>query len=211
MQQRDKVQVHYTKYIEEGGDGERVLKDRAASLNYDDAFLQSCGLDPKTAAPLFVASCGSGCPLRLPGQPRTGETVIDLGCGAGHDMVLASRIVGKTGKVIGVDMTDEMLIAAKKNMQLYAGSQHGEQAKNVVFIKAAFDDAAESESQLEENCADVVISNGVFNLCVDKRQAFATAFRALKPGGRFLLSDVCKVEDNPSAVLGCSVGDSWSS
>jgi ubiquinone/menaquinone biosynthesis C-methylase UbiE len=187
-----------------GGDGEGVLSDRGEGLGYDKEFLESCGL--KTSGRLFAASCGSGCPLRLPGGPIAGETVIDFGCGAGHDVIIASCLVGNTGRVIGIDMTPEMIAAARTNVEMYQCN-----ANNIELLCAAIDDPEELESVIDANCADVVISNGVFNLCSDKRAAFAMSFRALKPGGRFLLSDLCRVETNPSAVISCSVGDGWSS
>jgi ubiquinone/menaquinone biosynthesis C-methylase UbiE len=187
-----------------GGDGENVLSDRGEGLGYDKEFLESCGL--KNPGRLFSASCGSGCPLRLPGGPIAGETVIDFGCGAGHDVIIASCLVGNTGRVIGIDMTPEMIDAAKKNVEMYQGN-----ADNIELLCAAIDNPDELVGVVDANSADVVISNGVLNLCADKRAAFAMAFRALKPGGRFLLSDLCRVETNPSAVVSCSVGDGWSS
>lgn len=200
----ESIKHQYASYMGRGGDGESVLSDRGEGFGYDMEFLESCGL--RTPTRLFATSCGSGCPLRLPGGPRTGETVIDFGCGAGHDVIIASCLAGNTGRIIGVDMTEEMVEAAKKNVEMYKGDND-----NIKLLCAAIDNPDELEGVIDANSADVVISNGVFNLCADKRAAFAMAFRALKPGGRFLLSDLCRVEANPSAVVSCSVGDGWSS
>jgi arsenite methyltransferase len=200
----ESIKHQYASYMRQGGDGESVLSDRGEGLGYDMEFLESCGL--RTPNRLFATSCGSGCPLRLPGGPRTGETVIDFGCGAGHDVIIASCLVGNTRRVIGVDMTEEMVEAARKNVEMYKGDND-----NIKLLCAAIDTPDELEGVIDANSADVVISNGVFNLCADKRAGFAMAFRALKPGGRFLLSDLCRVETNLSAVVSCSVGDGWSS
>jgi SAM-dependent methyltransferase len=200
----ESIKHQYANYVGRGGDGESVLSDRGERLGYDKEFLESCGL--KTSGHLFAAFCGSGCPLRLPGGPVAGETVIDFGCGAGHDVIVASCLVGNIGRVIGIDVTPEMIEAARKSVEIYQCK-----ADNIELLCAAVDDPEELGSAIDKNCADVVISNGVFNLCSDKRAAFAMAFRALKPGGRFLLSDVCRVENNPSAAVSCSVGDGWSS
>jgi SAM-dependent methyltransferase len=199
----ESIKRQYASYMGRGGDGESVLSDRGEGLGYDKEFLESCGLN---SSRLFAASCGSGCPLRLPGGPIAGETVIDFGCGAGHDVIIASCLVGSIGRVICIDLTLEMIEAARKNVEIYQCK-----ADNIKLLCAAIDDPEELESVIDENCADVVISNGVFNLCLHKRAAFALSFRGLKPGGRFLLSDLCTVETNPSAVVSCSVGDGWSS
>jgi arsenite methyltransferase len=226
----ESVRRQYARYIQQGGDGDAVLSDRAEGLGYDKEFLESCGFHTDAAMALeslFVASCGSGCPLRFPGSPRAGETVIDLGCGAGHDAIIASRIVGSNGQVIGVDITPEMIEAAEKNTSNAYMTKEEEGATccspgNIKFLRAAFDDIEELERVLldAESGADVVISNGVFNLCDDKNTAFATAFWLLKPGGRLLFSDLCRVAvavvdqptTNPSGVcvLSCSIGDGWS-
>lgn len=211
----ESVSRYYAQYIQGGGDGDAVLTTpgRGADLGYDQKFLEACGLQPFSssgddASELFAASCGSGCPLRLPGgPPREGEVVVDLGCGAGHDVVLASRMVGASGRVIGVDLTREMIDAAGRNARLL-GINSG---NNVTFVQAAIDDRAQVEREIEGGSIDVVISNGVINLCRDKRAAFQTAFWLLKPGGRLLLSDLCLVEENPDASVSCSVGDGWSS
>lgn len=196
----------YGEYVRNGGDGKDVLNSRAMSLGYDEAFLTSCGL-LGAKEELFQVSCGSGCPLRL--KPiQKGDVVMDLGSGAGHDVVLASRMVGSSGRVIGLDMTEAMIDAAQQNVNKYAGDE--ENCGKVSFVCTTMDVPEEVEKHVEENVANVVISNGVFNLCNDKKAAFSTAHRALKPGGWFLLSDVNEVEINENAVATCSIGgDSW--
>ena len=197
----------YSEYVVNGGDGEDVLRTRVSSLGYDELFLSECGLSSENTE-LFQVSCGSGCPLRLaPDGIKEGCTILDLGSGAGHDVVLASRMVGRSGRVIGLDMTEAMINAAKENVEKYAGDEN---CGKVSFVCAAIDVPDDVEKHLEENVADVVISNGVFNLCDDKKAAMLTAHRALKHGGWFLLSDVNKVEKTENAVATCSIGgDSW--
>jgi SAM-dependent methyltransferase len=157
---------------------------------YDKEFLDKCGFsDP---GDLFVIACGGGCPLRLEGQlPAKGAKVVDLGCGAGHDVVLAARLVGASGKVIGVDVTPGMLRKTQENVNKFRKPGDAD----VQLIQGAFDDS--SLDQIPSGWADLVTSNGAFNLCEDKLKAFATAYRLLKPGGRFHLTDV--VED-PAAM-----------
>lgn len=106
------------------------------------------------------------------------QTVIDLGCGAGLDCLLAARLVGPNGKVIGVDLTAEMIDKARRNAQELSVS-------NIEFLVRDIEDL-----MLDENIADVVISNGVFNLCPDKPRALAETYRVLRPGGRFQMADV---------------------
>ena len=210
----DSCRRQYAHYISHGGDGVTNLVNRAQGLGYDADFLNSVLGDdnPIHWKLLFAASCGPGCPLRLvPSCPKEGDVVVDLGCGAGHDVILASRIVGPTGKVVGVDLTQEMIHGAQQNVKLINSNHKETAAAEIEFTCAAIDRQCEAEEALQTNMADVVMSNGVFNLCDDKGAAFQTAWRILKPGGTFLLSDVCRVQEtNPSAVSCVVLGDSWS-
>mgnify|MGYP006291194739 FL=1 len=140
-------------------------------MGYDDQWLEPL--------PEFVVASfsGTGNPFRM-GELESGEKVVDIGCGAGIDSLIAGQMVGHDGQVIGVDMTESMLKKARRGRR-----------------KADMDQVEFREGQAEnlpvkDNVADVVISNGVFNLVPDKRQAVQEMARVLKPGGRLQMGDI---------------------
>ena len=130
--------------------------------------------------------CGNSFSL---GSVNQGETVVDLGCGAGADLCVAASLVGETGKVIGVDMTSAMVNKARENAQLC-------NFENIEVIKAPFD--MPQHADIPKSIADVVISNGTFNLSPRKKCAFVQAYNCLKPGGSFYLVDVVRESNSES-------------
>ena len=152
---------------------------------------------PDTA---LKASLGCGNPTAL-AELKPGETVLDLGSGGGIDVLLSARRVGPTGKAYGLDMTDEMLALAEENKRKSG-------LTNVEFLKGEIENIP-----LPDNSVDVIISNCVINLSGDKDRVLREAFRVLKPGGRFAVSDVVVRGDVPAEIkksmelwVGCVAG-----
>jgi SAM-dependent methyltransferase len=176
------------------GTVESACADPVTSNLYSDA---EKGTLPETAV---RASLGCGNPTAL-AELRAGETVLDLGSGGGIDVLLSARRVGLTGKAYGLDMTDEMLALARRN-QAEAG------VTNVEFLKGEIE-----AIPLPDASVDVIISNCVINLSGDKERVLAEAFRVLKPGGRFAVSDIVvrgpipeEIRRNVDLWIGCVAG-----
>ena len=172
-----------------GGQAQTISK----SIGYSDAELSSVP---------DGANLGLGCgnPTALASLSE-GETVLDLGSGAGFDCFLAANIVGENGRVIGVDMTPEMIDRAREN------------ARNGSYENVEFRLGEIENIPAADNSVDVIISNCVINLSPDKGQVFREAFRVLKPGGRLMVSDITLLQELPdfirssiAAYVGCVSG-----
>ncbi|HEY9466456.1 MAG TPA: arsenite methyltransferase [Vicinamibacterales bacterium] len=191
--------------------GQAALQARAGQKADCGCSTSCCGpitsdlYDERQAAAIpeeaMLASLGCGNPTAL-AELKPGEVVLDLGSGGGIDVLLSARRVGPTGKAYGLDMTDEMLALAREN-QKAAG------LTNVEFLKGEIENIP-----LPDNSVDVIISNCVINLSADKDRVIAEAFRVLKPGGRFAVSDIVVRGDSvPESVrrsmelwVGCIAG-----
>ncbi len=180
----------------------RVLEGEKSGCCGDPITSQLYDAGETTGLPegAVLASLGCGNPTALAAL-HPGETVLDLGSGGGIDVLLSAQRVGPTGKAYGLDMTDEMLALAREN-QRKAG------VTNVEFLKGEIENIP-----LPDGSVDVIISNCVINLSADKRRVLGEAFRVLRPGGRFAVSDVVVRGQLPSEVrrsieawVGCVAG-----
>jgi len=162
--------------------------------------LYDAGQAREVPADALAASLGCGNPTAL-AELKPGETVLDLGSGGGIDVLLSARRVGPTGKAYGLDMTDEMLSLAEEN-------RRNSGLTNVEFLKGEIE-----HIPLPDDSVDVIISNCVINLSADKDKVLREAFRVLKPGGRFAVSDVVVRGEVPAVIrksmelwVGCVAG-----
>jgi arsenite methyltransferase len=162
------------------------LGDEHGNQVFGGSLYAEAGADSGTATAI-EASLGCGVPTAV-AELRQGETVLDLGSGAGADVLISARRVGPSGKAIGLDMTDEMLELARTNAAT-AG------VENVEFLKGYLEDLP-----LADETVDVVISNCVINLSADKNRVVSEAARVLRPGGRFAVSDVIADSDMDEAT-----------
>lgn len=154
----------------------------AAHLGYDAAVVAAL---PDAAVESF-AGVANPFSLRL---LAPGERVVDIGSGGGFDSFIAAGQVGKEGSVIGVDMTTEMLLKSRAT------------AKSLGYGNVEFREGLAEKLPIEDNWADVVISNGVINLCADKRKVFAEISRVLKPGGRLQFADIANGKPVPESAI----------
>jgi arsenite methyltransferase len=170
---RDSIKERYSRLARSPGveEGFPVGPKSAKLLGYSAKEIDEL---PDSATESFA---GVGNPFSL-GEIGLGQTVLDLGCGAGMDSILAARKVGPSGKVIGVDATEEMIVKARRN------------AEELNLTKVEFHHGDVESLPVANDTVDTVISNGVFNLCLDKPRVLREVFRVLRAGGRFFMADM---------------------
>ncbi len=166
-----------------------VGKDGAEALGYDPVIMQKAG--PK----LLESFCGVGNPFSL-GEIRHGDVVLDFGCGGGFDLFVASSLVGGSGRVCGIDLTEEMVKQARDNLT-------GANITNIEIRKVDSEDIPYADHTF-----DVIISNGVINLSPGKNICFREIYRVLKPGGRIQFADVILENELPAELSGSI--EAWS-
>lgn len=190
----------------------KIVKDKYAEIAKSASCGCGCGCKSKKIAQeigyaqedIFTVegNLGLGCgnPVAF-SKIKAGDTVLDLGCGAGFDCFLAAKKVGASGKVIGVDMTEEMIKKARLNAEKSG-------IKNVEFILSEIE-----KMPIPDNSVDIIITNCVINLTPDKSETFKEAHRVLKPGGKIYLSDIVLLEElsreqrnDPELLSGCVAG-----
>ncbi len=173
-QLRIEIQKHYAE-VATSPDHEfhfHTGRDAARQAGYDESIIRDIPDD------VIASFAGVADPFHF-GLPKPGETVLDVGSGAGVDAIIAARAVGPEGRVIGVDMTREMLDTARRNTDRMG-------LTNIEFREGLIE-----QLPVDADSVDLVISNGVLNLAVDKFGAYKQIARALKPGGRFQIADIC--------------------
>jgi len=154
----------------------------AARLGYDEAVLATL---PDVAVESFA---GVANPFLLQPLAR-GEKIVDIGSGGGFDCFMAAKQIGTDGKVIGVDMTEEMLRKSRSTAEQFG------------FLNVEFREGLAEALPVEDDWADVVVSNGVINLCADKRRVFSEIFRVLRPGGRLQFADIANGKPVPEGAI----------
>lgn len=161
----------------------------AQKLGYDQAILGTLSSD------LLTSSCGVGNPFSI-SEIEPGSAILDIGCGAGLDLIVARRLSGDKGKVCGIDLTEEMIARARENLA----------KADIIDVEIKHVDA--DTIPYVDNTFDVIISNGVINLSPCKQKLFSEIFRALKPGGRLQFADIVLDKELPSHMAGSL--EAWS-